>query len=75
MAKVITMPTQRYPITGESLRTPEIGIMTLCGAGTNTAASPTAAMNGHGLLERAMRYAQEKARKETAGPQIPVTIA
>lgn len=63
MAKAITRPTQRYPITGESLRTPEIGIMTLCGAGTNTAASPTAAINGHGLLERAMRYAQEKPRR------------
>lgn len=75
MAKAITMSTQRYPITGESRRTPEIEIMTLCGAGTNTIASPAAAMNGHGLLEPAMRYAQEKAKKETAGPKITMTIA
>ncbi|MET3943742.1 hypothetical protein JOF50_000541 [Corynebacterium mucifaciens] len=71
MEKPITMPTQRHPITGESHRTPEIGIMTLCGAGTDPTASPTAAMYSHGLLERAMRYAQEKAKKETAGPSRP----
>ena len=68
MEKPITTPTQRHPIAGESHRTLEIGIMNLCGAGTVPTASPTAAMYSHSLPERAMRYAQEKSKKETAGP-------